>query len=33
VALHRDFVDSHLSPGGSADMLAAALFLRDLEGW
>jgi triphosphoribosyl-dephospho-CoA synthase len=32
VSLHRDFVDRNLSPGGSADVLAAALFLRELEG-
>ncbi len=33
VALHRECIRRHLSPGGSADVLAAALFLRDLEGW
>jgi triphosphoribosyl-dephospho-CoA synthase len=33
VVLHRDCIRRHLSPGGSADVLAAALFLRDLEGW
>ena len=33
LALHRDCILRHLSPGGSADVLAAALFLRDLEGW
>ena len=33
VTLHRDCIRRHLSPGGSADVLAAALFLRDLEGW
>jgi triphosphoribosyl-dephospho-CoA synthase len=32
IALHRDCVRRNLSPGGSADMLAAALFLHDLEG-
>lgn len=32
VALHQDCIRRHLSPGGSADVLAAALFLRDLEG-
>jgi len=31
LSLHRDFVDRNLSPGGSADVLAAALFLRELE--
>jgi triphosphoribosyl-dephospho-CoA synthase len=31
VSLHRDIVDRNLSPGGSADVLAAALFLRELE--
>lgn len=31
-ALHREFVSRNLSPGGSADILAAAMFLRDLEG-
>jgi triphosphoribosyl-dephospho-CoA synthase len=30
--LHRDCVRRNLSPGGSADILAAALFLRELEG-
>jgi triphosphoribosyl-dephospho-CoA synthase len=33
VGLHRDFVHRNLSPGGSADVLAAALFLRELEDW
>ena len=32
VSVHRDCVDRNLSPGGSADVLAAALFLRELEG-
>jgi triphosphoribosyl-dephospho-CoA synthase len=32
LALHRDCIRRHLSPGGSADVLAAALFLRELEG-
>lgn len=31
VALHRTFVARHLSPGGSADLLAAVLFLDALE--
>lgn len=30
VSLHRQMVARHLSPGGSADLLAAALFVRSL---
>jgi triphosphoribosyl-dephospho-CoA synthase len=30
-AIHRTFVARHLSPGGSADLLAVTLFLHDLE--
>jgi triphosphoribosyl-dephospho-CoA synthase len=33
VALHRDCISRNLSPGGSADVLAAVLFLRELEEW
>ncbi len=32
LALHWDCISRHLSPGGSADVLASALFLRELEG-
>jgi triphosphoribosyl-dephospho-CoA synthase len=31
-ALHREFVARRLSPGGSADLLAAALFVHRLGG-
>jgi triphosphoribosyl-dephospho-CoA synthase len=31
IAMHRQFVARHLSPGGSADMLAAAIFVRNLQ--
>jgi triphosphoribosyl-dephospho-CoA synthase len=31
-SLHRDFVARRLSPGGSADLLAAALFVDRLSG-
>ncbi len=31
VAVHRDFVARRLSPGGSADLLAMALFVRAVE--
>ena len=30
-AVHRAFVERHLSPGGSADLLAITLFLDALE--
>ena len=30
IAIHRDFVLRNLSPGGAADMLAAAVFVREL---
>lgn len=33
MVLHRDCVSRNLSPGGSADVLAGALFLREMEGW
>ncbi len=32
IALHQDCVNRNLSPGGSADVLATALFLREMEG-
>lgn len=32
VAIHRDFVRRRLSPGGCADLLAAAIFLDAVEG-
>jgi triphosphoribosyl-dephospho-CoA synthase len=31
-AIHHAFVARHLSPGGSADLLAATLFVAELEG-
>ncbi|GAB3457112.1 triphosphoribosyl-dephospho-CoA synthase MdcB [Insolitispirillum peregrinum] len=31
VALHRACIQRHLSPGGAADVLAAACFVKDLE--
>lgn len=31
IALHRQFVARRLSPGGSADMLAAAIFVQSLQ--
>ena len=31
IAIHRSFVSRRLSPGGCADLLAMALFVRDLE--
>lgn len=35
IAIHRQFVARHLSPGGAADLLSLSLFLRDLQrtGW
>ncbi|WP_438390512.1 triphosphoribosyl-dephospho-CoA synthase MdcB [Caballeronia sp. DA-9] len=32
MTIHRQFVERNLSPGGAADMLAAALFIHDLQG-
>jgi triphosphoribosyl-dephospho-CoA synthetase len=29
--MNRDFVEGNISPGGSADLLAAAIFLDSLE--
>jgi len=31
IGMHQQFVTRHLSPGGSADMLAAAIFVRSLQ--
>ncbi|HEY2817835.1 MAG TPA: triphosphoribosyl-dephospho-CoA synthase, partial [Casimicrobiaceae bacterium] len=30
-AIHREFVARRLSPGGCADLLAAALFVHDVQ--
>jgi triphosphoribosyl-dephospho-CoA synthase len=31
-SIHREFIRRHLSPGGSADLLAASLFVHRLRG-
>ncbi len=33
VEIHRQFVDLNLSPGGSADLLAATVFVNRLQSW
>lgn len=33
VDIHRQFVDLNLSPGGSADLLAATVFVNRLQSW
>jgi triphosphoribosyl-dephospho-CoA synthase len=33
VEIHRQFVDFNLSPGGSADLLAATVFVNRLQSW
>lgn len=33
IEIHRQFVDVNLSPGGSADLLAATLFVNRLQSW
>ncbi len=33
VEIHREFVKRNLSPGGSADLLAATLFVNRLQSW
>ena len=33
IEIHREFVNRNLSPGGSADLLAATLFVNRLQSW